>query len=146
MTESDLRSAVVAEAKTWLKTPFRDCARVKGAGVDCAQFIAAVYEKTLGRSIPIEPYSPQWHLHRDEERYIAGLLSEGCREISESDVNPGDIVLYKQGRTYSHGAIVIAWPTRIIHAIKLMRGVCYSDPSCDRFLTNRERKFFSFWN
>lgn len=146
MTEQEQRTAIVAEAKTWLRTPFRDCARVKGAGIDCAQFIAAVYERVLGRSIDIDPYSPQWHLHKDRELYVEGLLAHGCREIEGPEVLPGDIVLYHQGRCYSHGAIVITWPTQIIHAVKLMGGVVYSDTLRDKFLTNRRRRFFSFFD
>jgi cell wall-associated NlpC family hydrolase len=140
-----LRSAIIIESLTWRNTPFVDCGRVKGAGVDCAQFIAAVYEKVLGRKVAIESYSPQWHLHRDEERYIAGLMAEGCREISEPEVLPGDIVLYKVGRCFSHGAIVVEWPRQIIHAVKLQRGVVYADPVRDKFVANRERKFFTFF-
>jgi cell wall-associated NlpC family hydrolase len=145
MTNKDQRAAIVAEARSWMGTPFVDCARVKGAGVDCAQFIAAVYERILGRPISIESYSPQWHLHRDEERYIQGLLDHGCREIGQAEVLPGDIALYKVGRCFSHGAIVLDWPKEIIHAVKLQRGVVYSDPVRDKFVASRERKFFTFF-
>lgn len=146
MTEQLQRAAVIAEAKTWLRTPFVDCARVKGAGVDCGQFIAAVYERVgIFKSIPTEPYSPQWHLHQEEEMYADELLKY-CREIAEAEVKPGDIALYWAGKCHSHGAIVIDWPVQIIHAVKTMRGVVYSDPIRDRFLTNRKRRFFSCWN
>ena len=39
-----MRDAVVAEAKTWLGTPWRHMQRIKGVGVDCANLPAAVYE------------------------------------------------------------------------------------------------------
>jgi NlpC/P60 family putative phage cell wall peptidase len=38
------RLAVIEEAKTWVGTPFRHQARVKGVGVDCAQLVIAVGE------------------------------------------------------------------------------------------------------
>ena len=44
MTEHEQRQAVVAEALTWLGTPYHHRARVKGAGVDCGQLLAAVFE------------------------------------------------------------------------------------------------------
>jgi NlpC/P60 family len=144
--EVDQRAAVVKEACSWLGTPFHDLARCKHAGVDCAQFIAGAYENAgVARNLVIDFYSPQWHLHRDSERYIDGLVANGAHEISEADAKPGDIVLFKQGRTYSHGAIVVDWPHIIIHAVKIMRGVCFSDVTRDRFLTSRDRRFFSFW-
>lgn len=143
---TDQRAAVVAEAKTWLNTPFADCARVKGAGVDCGQFLAAVYLAAgIISEAAIDPYSPQWHLHHEQERYLEELERNGAHEIPESEVGAGDIVVYRQGRTFSHGAIVIEWPIKIIHAIKLMGGVCFSNPQTDKFLTNRERVFYSFW-
>lgn len=37
------RQAVVAEAKTWIGTGFHHEARIKGAGVDCAQLLIAVF-------------------------------------------------------------------------------------------------------
>ena len=73
---SDIRAAVVTEAKTWIGTPFHHAARVKGAGVDCLMLLAEVYERagvTAGRINP-PFYVPDWHLHRDAERYMEGLL------------------------------------------------------------------------
>src|SRR5262249_43477037 len=46
MTELDpRRAAVVAEAESWIGTPFHHAARVKGAGVDCLMLLAEVYER-----------------------------------------------------------------------------------------------------
>jgi hypothetical protein len=39
----DERQAVIAEARSWIGTPFHDRARVKGAGVDCLQLLIASY-------------------------------------------------------------------------------------------------------
>jgi NlpC/P60 family putative phage cell wall peptidase len=118
-TLRNLRAAVVQEAESWIGTPFHHAARVKGAGVDCLMLLAEVYQHA-GVVAPIEPpfYVPDWHLHRDAERYMEGLLNY-AREISGPPQGPGplpgDIALFRFGRTFSHGAIVIAWP-RLIHA------------------------------
>src|SRR5262249_4757318 len=75
MTELDpRRAAVVAEAESWIGTPFHHAARVKGAGVDCLMLLAEVYERA-GIVPHLEPpfYVPDWHLHRDAERYLEGL-------------------------------------------------------------------------
>ena len=98
------RAAVVTEAKTWIGTPFHHAARVKGAGVDCLMLLAEVYERagvTTGRINP-PFYVPDWHLHRDAERYMEGLLRY-ARPVDAPE--PGDIALFRFGRTYSHGAI-----------------------------------------
>jgi len=60
---SDARQAVIAEAVTWIGTPFHHAARVKGAGVDCLMLLAEVYERA-GAAPHIEPpfYVPDWHM------------------------------------------------------------------------------------
>lgn len=107
------RQAVIATALGWIGTPYHPKAKVKGAGADCITFIAGAFEEA-GIIAPVEMpfYHHDWHLHRSEEKYLVGLLSY-CVEI-DGDPLPGDIVLWRFGRCFSHGAIVIDWP-EIIH-------------------------------
>ena len=113
-TIQDLRAAVLREAESWIGTPFHHAARVKGVGVDCLMMLAEVYERAGVARERIDPpfYVPDWHLHRDAERYMDGLLAY-TRPVEAPE--PGDIALFKFGRTHSHGAIVTEWP-RLIHA------------------------------
>lgn len=114
MNVAEQRAAVVAEALTWLGTPYHSSAAVRGAGVDCAQLPAAVYAACgLIPRFDIAPYPSDWHMHRTEERYLDQVLDYAA-EIS-GNPRPGDFVLWRFGRTFSHGAIVVAWPT-IVHA------------------------------
>ncbi len=107
------RARVVAVAREWLGTPYHTGGRVKDAGVDCLTLLAEVFhEAGLVEKIDIPYYPNDWHLHRAAERYLDGLL-QYTREISAP--LPGDIALWKFGRCFSHGAIVIEWPI-IIHA------------------------------
>ena len=135
----DLRAAVVAEAQSWIGTPFHHAARVKGDGVDCLMLLAEVYERAGVRG-HIEPpfYVPDWHLHRDAERYMEGLLPY-AREIA-APPGAGDVALFRFGRTFSHGAIVIEWP-RLVHAYWAI-GVVWGDAT--RYpLGDREMRFFT---
>ena len=135
------RQAVVAEAATWLGTPFHHAARVKGkdGGVDCLMLLAEVYERA-GAAPHVDPpfYVPDWHLHRDAERYLEGL-TRYAREIA-GPPQPGDIALFRFGRTFSHGAIVTGWP-RLIHAYWSI-GVVQGDATLYP-LAARPVKFFS---
>ena len=55
----------------------------------------------------VGPYYPRdWHLHRSAERYLETVLARAT-EISEDAARPGDVVLYRFGRAFAHGAIVL---------------------------------------
>jgi cell wall-associated NlpC family hydrolase len=149
---ADQRAAVVAEAKTWLRTPYNHKQAVKGAGADCAMFPLAVYRACglIPESFVTPDYSPQWHLHQSEEIYLQ-TIAPLMREI-ESPIpwmqgylaqplpQPADFIIFKFGRTFSHGAIVVQWPI-IIHSY-IPHGVQLSDALADGQLIGREMKFF----
>jgi cell wall-associated NlpC family hydrolase len=106
---------VVAAARAWLGTPYHPCADIRGVGVDCGMLIVRVYVD-LGLCAPFDPrpYAPDWHIHRDEERYLGFLLAR-CIEVQAPE--PGDIVALRYGRCWSHAGIVsLATPLTIIHA------------------------------
>jgi cell wall-associated NlpC family hydrolase len=130
---------VVAEAGTWLRTPYHHRARVKGAGVDCAQILIGVYG-AVGLVEPFDTgdYPMDWMNHRDEERYLGWIERFGWRVEAPK---PGDIAVWRFGRTFSHGAVVVEWP-RIIHANRRDGMVSYGDASSGD-LAQREVLFYS---
>ena len=138
------RIAVLAAARRWLDTPFHDRARIRGVGVDCAQLVAAVYEEAgIVEHVETEAYSAQFMLHSREEKML-GYILKYAHEIEEAAVRPGDLVAYKVGRSFSHVAIAVAWPTRIIHAHLLSRKVVEMHGRAAD-LDGRETRFFSAW-
>lgn len=138
MDNDHLRQAIVAEACTWLRTPYHHMARVKGQGVDCAQILIAVYS-ACGVIADFDPgyYPSDWAMHRSEEIYLEGLFAN-AKEVDSPQ--PGDVAIWKFGRCFSHGAIVVDWPTGI-HAYR-RDGVVLADLT-QGHLTDREVKFFS---
>ena len=138
-SETAQRAAVVGEARSWIGTPYHNCADIKGAGVDCAMLLAEVYERCgLVAHVDAGYYPPDWHLHRDAERYLDRLLLY-AREVEGLPL-PGDAAVFRFGRTFSHGAIVIAWPV-VIHAYWAARRVVWGDAT--RYpLVGREARFF----
>ena len=104
----------MAAARSWLGTPYHPGGRVKGAGVDCLTLLAEVYaEAGVLPRVHVPGYSPDWHLHRNAERYLEGV-TRYADEITCLP-EPADIAVWKFGRCFSHGAIVVSWPL-IIHA------------------------------
>lgn len=134
------RNNIVRAAKEWLGTPYHHHARVKHAGADCAMFPLAVYQEcgVLPQEYKPPQYSVQWHLHRSEELY----LNEIEKFAMETDVvpQPADFVVFRFGRTFSHGAIVVEWPI-VIHSY-IPHGVLLSDALRDGELLGREHKCF----
>jgi len=135
MTPAD----VVAEALTWLGTPYHHAARVKGAGADCGQFPTAVFQACgLVPDFEIDDYPPDWHLHRDSERYL-GYVERFFAKVDTP--RPADLALFKYGRVVSHGSIIIEWPT-IVHAYVTAGAVVLDDAVANTDLAPRFVGFY----
>lgn len=120
----DTRDRIVAEAMTWLKTPWHHLQRCKGAGVDCLQFLAGVYSNVgLVAEVDTGYYSHDWHLHESDSLFLAGLLRHTVRAWKP---RRGDVVMMKYGKHPAHGGIIVDWPV-IVHAYAVERAVVVSD-------------------
>ncbi len=140
------RDRVVAEARTWLGTPYHHAADVKGHGVDCAMILIRVYcDLGIVDKFDPRPYTRDWFLHRDEERYL-GHLFKRSKEVREPGL--GDIVVFQMGRCYAHAGIVSRLdPLSIIHAFAPASRVVEDivDTSAELRLRMKTAKFTSFW-
>lgn len=134
----DGRQRIVAEAESWLGTPYHHAAMVKGAGTDCGMMLVAVYHACgLIPAIDPRPYPQDWHLHRDDERYLGWVRRYG-RETDRPLA--GDLAVFRFGRTFSHGGILTG-TGEIIHAY-VGRGVVRDRLDCAD-LAGRKVRFFS---
>ena len=136
-----MRDAIVNEAKDCLKTPWHHRACVKGAGFDCVFFLVHVYNKVgLTNIVDADiPYYPKdIMLHRNSETVLEVVIRY-AREV-ETPL-PGDVILWKFGRIYSHAAIVTNYP-EIIHASRPDGMVLIGDATKGEFV-GRECKYYS---
>jgi cell wall-associated NlpC family hydrolase len=141
-TPDQERQAVIAEARTWLGTPWHHEARVKGAGVDCAMLLAEVYERAgIIEHVEVGHYPMDWHLHRDIER-IVEIVEQYAHPTT--DPHAGDVVLFKFGRTFSHGGILVGENSEIIHAVRNV-GVILDEWQRVDALSQREMVFYTTW-
>lgn len=142
-TEAQMRASIVAEAYTFLRTPYRHCANIKGVGVDCAMLLVEVYRTVVPHIVPLDfdprPYSPEWHLHRDEEKYLLGL-GKYAHQVEHAQL--GDVEAYRFGRTTSHAGIVVS-DEFVIHATNRSTGGGQVELCERRFLLER---FDSAWS
>jgi len=142
MAAAAARQAVIDEAITWLDTPWAHNEAVKGVGVDCGQFPLQVYLNCgLITNDGVDDYPIDWALHRDEERYLA-IVERYCALVETPE--SGDLVVFKYGRTFSHGAIVLDYP-HIIHALRGEKAGVIFDHAGQGELKRRERVFYSYF-
>ena len=124
MTIIELRSAVVAEARSWIGTPYHEGGRKKGVGCDCVTLIAEVLLACgIVSNADIEFFGRHWWVNAKEETYMLRLLRHAAKTIEAVsyptlNAQPGDIVMVRalDSRVYNHGGIVTRWPL-IVHAI-----------------------------
>lgn len=157
MTPDQQRQAVVDAARSWLRTPYHHGASLKGVGVDCARLIDGAFTEA-GLIDPIDPgfYTHDWHLHRGEERYLA-FIEKYCMRIDADEfsvneleekgwtwsIQPGDILMWRLGRTFSHGCIVTEWPN-IIHSYLPERMVVEASV-LNTPMAVRPMRVYSYW-
>lgn len=153
------RAAVVAAARAWRGTPYHEQGDVMGAGVDCGMILVRVFVD-LGLLAPFDPrpYPPDWMMHRDDERYLDLVRELAAREIDLEAgelPEPGDVVVFRHGRSLSHGGLVTGapgtlsgWPW-IVHAYapaRLVEEVDVSGTPLARLGTGpRPMRAFSYW-
>ncbi len=136
MSAGACTAAIVAEARSWLGTPYHHHGRIKGVGVDCAQILLAVYADALGLApaLDVGKYSTQWHLSRSEEMYLAWLKAAGAHQVPCALA--GDIAMFRFGRTFSHSGICTE-PGVYVHAYgdkirKVIESRIDEEPLCGR--------------
>lgn len=113
------RDQIVAEARSWIGTPYAHQASVKGAGVDCLGLARGVWRALVGpEPEPPPTYSPDWAEALGRET----LYEAFSRHMVEIDIYsraPGDVLLFNVMRSgpAKHCGIMTT-PTRMVHAVK----------------------------
>lgn len=119
-----MKGRVVAIARSWLGTPYRHQASLRGEGADCLGLLRGVWRELFGAEPePILPYRPDWAEIGGEET----LLQAARRWLSEIPVDAaraGDVQLFRMapGCPAKHCAILSAGSLgdseepRMIHA------------------------------
>lgn len=121
------KEKVIAEAKSWLGTPFHHAARVKGVGVDCVNLLVGVFSASgLIPSFEIDAYPQDWHLHNDAALFLDGVLKFADPVPDGETPQAGDVAMFRFGRHAAHGAIIVDYPL-VIHAWRQVGQVVLSE-------------------
>lgn len=107
----------VAEARSWLGTPYQHQASLKGVGCDCLGLVRGVWRALVGPEPELAPpYRPDWAELGGED-----LLQEAAARwlcpVPQDERAPGDVLLFRmaQGGPAKHAAI-LSGEDRMIHA------------------------------
>lgn len=98
------REEVIGLAGGMCGTPYVPRGMIPGLALDCGTLLWHVYKELI--PLPMFPadYPSDWALHQEDTRYldwIAPFTTEVRRPIR------GGISVFKYGRSFSHGAIVV---------------------------------------
>jgi NlpC/P60 family putative phage cell wall peptidase len=111
------RETIVAEAISWLGTPYRHQASLKGVGCDCLGLLRGVWRGVYGAEPEKAPgYTPDWAEARGDET-LANAAARHMSAIAVGDADEGDVVLFRWRANLpaKHCAVLVA-RDRFIHA------------------------------
>lgn len=108
---------IIAEARSWIGTPYRHQASLKGVGCDCLGLLRGVWRAVMGPEPEIPPpYAPDWAEASGDEPLVAA--ARRCLvELAPDAWAPGDVLLFRwrSGLAAKHCAIATT-PDAMIHA------------------------------
>lgn len=111
------RAALIAEARSWIGTPYAPRAAVKGAGADCVGLLNALRAFGIGGVMqPMPTYSPDFALnaHPDRLRAVAHRLLTPVDQAQ-----PGDVLVFRwrASEAWSHAGLMVS-EDRMVHALQ----------------------------
>ncbi len=112
-----MRDQIIAEARSWIGTPYRHQASRKGVGCDCLGLLRGVWREVAGAEPELPPpYSADW-AEASRKETLADAARRHLLEIPLNEIAPGDVLLFRW-RTHmpaKHCAILVS-AERMVHA------------------------------
>lgn len=111
------RAAIIAEARSWIGTPYRHQASLKGVGCDCLGLVLGVWRAFYG-PLPETPppYAPDW-AEAGVGEPLADAAMRHLVRCADGDVRPGDILIFRwRAHVAAKHLAIAADPWRMIHA------------------------------
>jgi NlpC/P60 family putative phage cell wall peptidase len=132
------RADIVAEARSWIGTPYRHQASLKGVGADCLGLLRGVWRALIGAEPEQAP--PYGDAGRDE------LLLEAARrnlgEIDPAQFRGGDVLLFRwQPHLPARHVGIATTPSTMVHA---QSGMTVAEIALDRWWRTRLVAAFEF--
>ena len=114
------RLEIVAEARTWLDTPYRHQGAVKGRAVDCVNM---VNEVLIACGVHARRPLPAYRTRPHPDGRLRGQVEGYMTRIPVEQATVGDVLMFAVHGRDTHLAILTG-PDTIIHAYLANRRVC----------------------
>jgi NlpC/P60 family putative phage cell wall peptidase len=111
------REQVVAEARSWLGTPYRHQGRTKGLSVDCAGLVIGVCRALGLEAEDMEGYSSR------PDGTLKAILYRQTEPVPIGGQQAGDVVLFHWNNEPVHVGLLTG-PAAVIHSFATNRRVC----------------------
>lgn len=118
------RAAILAEARSWIGTPYAHQASLRGAGADCLGLLRGIWRTLYGAEPEAPPpYTPHWAERSGAEDLLAAARRR-LVEIGRAEAGAGDVLVFRMRERgpAKHVAILATEglaagrPGRIVHA------------------------------
>ena len=117
MNRKEIRKCVLAEARSWIGTPYVHQTSCKGFGTDCLGLVRGIWRKLYGCEPQATPdYSPDWNEVSGEEQLLQAAR-QWFEPINLPDALPGDLLLFRwKGSAVVKHVGILTDNNRFIHA------------------------------
>ena len=111
------REAIVAAARSWIGTPYRHQASLKGVGCDCLGLLRGVWREVIGCEPERPPaYSRDWAEATGREALIEAA-GRHLLPVAEREWRAGDVLLFRwRGHLPAKHCAIAAGPGTMVHA------------------------------
>ncbi|MBV8850668.1 MAG: C40 family peptidase [Methylobacteriaceae bacterium] len=136
------RSAIVAEARAWVGTPYRHQGSLRGIGCDCLGLLRGLWRAVIGPE-PERPdaYSPDWAEAGGNEALLEAAQRH-LMPLADCAFADGDVLLFRFRMNVPAKHIGIA--TSATHMIHAHEGACVAEVPIVPFWRRRIAASFSF--
>ena len=114
------RTDVIAEARSWIGTPYLHQASIKGVGCDCLGLVRGVWRALYGAEPEAPPpYSRDWAEAHGRET-LAEAAGRHMIPVAIDAIRPGDVLLFamKEHSPAKH-CVILSAPGRMVHSIEV---------------------------
>jgi NlpC/P60 family putative phage cell wall peptidase len=115
---TEIAEHVLLIAESWIGTPYRHQASLKGVGCDCLGLVRGIWRELYGYEPERPPpYAPDWAERSGEDRLMDAALRHFGSPLSPAEALPGDLLLFRwRPQLAAKHAGILSAERQFIHA------------------------------